>query len=159
SVGAEAFAPGLLQEGEGVAKAAAAAAPAADGDSTVDLLLGYTPGFVTMMGGASQVQTRLQHLVTVGNQAFSSSHAAANLRLVGTLQVNYTDGGNNETALEQLTGSTGSSSVPVPASLQPLREERDRLGADLVSLVRRFRNAEHEGCGIAWLIGGGQSQI
>src|SRR5690606_29208940 len=47
----------------------------------------------------------------------------------------------------------------VPASLRPLREERERVGADLVSLVRRFNNAEHEGCGVAWLLGGDQTQI
>ena len=156
-VGAEAFAPGVLEDGQ--ALAAAAAAPAAVGDPTIDLLLGYTPGFVTMMGGASQARTRLNHIVTVGNQTLVNSQVAANLRLVGTLQVNYTDGGDNETVLDDLTGSTGSSSKPVPASLQPLRQERERLGADLVSLVRRFSDAEHEGCGIAWMIGGGQSPI
>ncbi|GGK13306.1 hypothetical protein GCM10011394_23180 [Luteimonas terricola] len=159
AVGAEAFAPGVLEEGGALAKAASGAAPMAPGDPNVDVLLGYTPGFVTMMGGTSQAQTRLNHIVTVGNQALANSSVAANLRLVGTLQVNYTDNGSNESVLEQLTGSNGSSPVTVPASLQPLREERERVGADLVSLVRRFRDTEHQGCGIAWLIGGGQSQI
>lgn len=158
-VGAEAFAPGVLEEGAALVKAAAGATPAAAGDPTVDLLLGYTPGFVTMMGGSSQAQTRLNHLVTVGNQALANSQIAANLRLVGTLQVNYTDTGSNDSALNALTGSDGGAPVTVPAALRPLREERERLGADLVSLVRRFRNADHEGCGIAWLIGGGRTAI
>lgn len=139
--------------------AAGAPAQAATGGTTVDVLLGYTAGFVSMMGGASQAQTRLNHIVTVGNQAFSNSSVAVNLRLVGTLQVGHTDAGSNQTALEQLTGSNGQSSVPVPGSLQPLRAARETLGADLVALVRRFRDADHDGCGIAWLVGGGQNPI
>src|SRR5690606_26743636 len=59
-----ALAPGVLEEGAALVQAAVDARPAAPGDPTVDLLLGYTPGFVSMMGGSSQVQTRLNHLVT-----------------------------------------------------------------------------------------------
>ncbi|MEN1940092.1 reprolysin-like metallopeptidase [Luteimonas sp. MJ246] len=160
--------PGPLDDTPGVQPAATpavghAAAPAqaaaAAAGTTVDLLLGYTPGFASMLGGASQAQTRLNHLVTVGNQTLANSDVAASFRLVGTLQVNYPDTGSNKTALEQLTGSTGSANVPVPASLQPLRAARETYGADLVSLVRRFRDAEHDGCGIAWLVGGGQVAI
>lgn len=149
-------------EASAAASIAAAAAPmqaAAAAGTTLDLVLGYTPGFASMMGGASQAQTRLNHLVTVGNQAFTNSAVAVNIRLVGTLQVNHPDTGSNETALEQLTGSNGSSNVTVPASLQPLRAARETYGADLVSLVRRFRDADHEGCGIAWLIGGARTPI
>lgn len=132
---------------------------AGSGGTTVDVLLGYTPGFATMLGGASQAQTRLNHIVTVGNQTFVNSGVAVSLRLVGTLQVNYTDAGSNQTALEQLTGSSGQADLPVPASLQPLRNARETHGADLVSLVRRFRDADHQGCGIAWLVGGNQTDI
>ena len=145
--------------GAPVAMAAApSVTPAAT--TTVDVLLGYTPGFASMMGGTSQAQTRLNHLVTVGNQTFTNSNVDVQLRLVGTLQVSYTDTGSNDNALEQLTGSDGTSNnIPVPASLQPLHDARETLGADLVSLVRRFRDADQEGCGIAWLIGGGQAPI
>ena len=143
------------------ARKAAIGAEAAPPDTTttIDLLLGYTPGFAAMLGGASQAQTRLNHMVTVGNETFVNSGVEVSLRLVGTMQVDYPDTGSNETALEQLTGSNGQSDVAVPASLQPLRNARETYGADLVSLVRRFRDADHEGCGIAWLIGGGQTPI
>lgn len=144
-------------EARAAAEAVAAVGPAAT--TTIDVLLGYTAGFASMMGGTSQAQTRLNHLVTVGNQAFANSSVDVSLRLVGTLQVAYPDTGSNDTAVDQLTGSNGSSSVPVPASLQPLRAARETLGADLVSLVRRFRDPEHGGCGMAWLIGGGQTTI
>jgi hypothetical protein len=127
--------------------------------TTVDLLLGYTPGFASMMGGTAQARTRLNHMVTVGNQTFRNSDVDVELRLVGTLQVNYPDTGSSEDALEQLTGSDGTSDVPIPASLMPLRNAREALGADLVSLVRRFRDADQGGCGIGWLIGGRQTPI
>ena len=140
-------------------RAEGAPVQAAAGGTTIDVLLGYTPGVVTMLGGASQVQTRFNHIITVGNQAFSNSSVEVTLRLVGSMQVNYTDTGSNQTALEQLTGSNGQSNVPVPATLQPLRNARETYGADLVSLVRRFRDADHEGCGIAWLVGGDQTPI
>ena len=35
-----------------------------------------------------------------------------------------------------------------------LRAAREQYGADLVSLVRPLRAPQHQGCGIAWLIGG-----
>ncbi|NLA67943.1 MAG: hypothetical protein GX856_06825, partial [Gammaproteobacteria bacterium] len=75
------------------------------------------------------------------------------------MQVNYPDTGTNQNALYQVTGSNGSSPVTVPASLQPLRAARETHGADLVVLVRRFRDPEHDGCGIAWLLGGDQQPI
>ncbi|GHD71385.1 hypothetical protein GCM10007164_17530 [Luteimonas padinae] len=127
--------------------------------TTVDVLLGYTPGFVSMLGGTSQALTRLNHIVTVGNQTFANSSVAVTLRLAGTLQVNYPETGSNRTALEQLTGSNGQTAVTIPASLRPLRNARETHGADLVSLVRSLRDPEHNGCGIAWLIGGNQTQI
>lgn len=132
---------------------------AAAAGTTIDVLLGYTAGFASMMGGASQAQTRLNHLITIGNQTFTNSSVDVELRLVGTMQVGYTDTGSNEDALEKLTGSDGESSVTIPSSLRALRDARETYGADVVSLVRRFRDADHDGCGIAWLIGGGRSGI
>ena len=111
-----------------------------------------------MMGGASQAHTRL---TTSSPWApdLPNSNVAVNLRLVASVQVSHPDTGSNQTALEQLTGSNGQSNVTVPASLQPLRNARETYGADLVALVRRFRDADHEGCGIAWLVGGNQTPI
>jgi peptidyl-Asp metalloendopeptidase len=137
----------------------------ATGDSMqttiIDLLLGYTPGFAAMVGGTSQAVTRLHNIVEVNNEAYANSRIDARVRLVATLQVNYPDNTSNADALEQLTGTDGSGpgNVPIPTSLAPLRAARETFGADLVSLVRRFNTPEHEGCGVAWLIGGGQTEI
>lgn len=130
----------------------AAAAP-----NTVDVVLGYTNGYAAQLGGASQAVTRLNNLVEIANQAKSNSLISRRLRLVRTVQVTYVDATDNATALEELTGYRSGSQIPVPAALQPLRAARDQYGGDLVALVRAFRAPENDGCGIAWLIGGGQT--
>ena len=148
---------------DGAAPATASGQAAVSGGTApvVDLLLGYTPGFAAMLGGSSQAVTRLNNLVEITNQIYLNSNINAQVRLVSTLQVNYPDNTSNEVALEQLTGTDGTApgNVPVPASLTPLRAAREQTAADLVSLVRRFNEPEHGGCGIAWLIGGGQTEI
>lgn len=144
-----------------VSEAAPAVAQAAPptGANTVDVAIGYTPEFATANGGASGAATRLVYLVQVGNQAFSNSDINGYLRIVNTVQVSYTNTNTNQTALQELTGSTGSSPVTVPASLAPLRTARDQYGADIAVLVRKFNTPENEGCGIAWLNGANQTAI
>ena len=127
--------------------------------NTVDVAVGYTPEFATANGGESGANTRLVYLVQVGNQAFFNSDVNGYLRIVRTLQVSYTNTNTNQTALQELTGSNGQSSVAIPASLAPLRTARDQYGADIAILVRKFNTPENEGCGIAWLNGANQTAI
>jgi hypothetical protein len=125
---------------------------------TVDVVLGFTDGFVTKFGGVSQALTRLTNLVALTNQALQASGVTPTIRVVGTQQVAYTDNNGNLTALEALTGITCNPSCApqaVPAALLPLRDAREQFGADLVSLVRPFRAPQHGNCGQAWLLGGG----
>ncbi|WP_202908928.1 reprolysin-like metallopeptidase, partial [Cognatilysobacter segetis] len=144
------------------AAGATAAALDAQGNTVVDLVLGYTPGFVTYYGGESQAQTRLNNMVDITNQAYVNSQVAARVRLVKTLAVNYTELNSNSTALEELTGyksGTGGGQTTPNAAFSALRQARETYGADVVSLVRRFYDPEHDGCGIAWLIGGGRDTV
>lgn len=134
------------------ATAVAQAAPPSAAN-TIDVAIGYTPEFAAANNGASGAATRLVYLVQVGNQAFANSDVNGYLRIVHALQVNYTDTNTNQTALQELTGSTGNSPVTIPASLAPLRTARDQYGADIAVLVRKFNTPENEGCGIAWLNG------
>ncbi|WP_363800657.1 reprolysin-like metallopeptidase [Lysobacter firmicutimachus] len=134
----------------------AAAAAAAAGATTIDLVLGYTNGFAAGLGGASQAVTRLNYLVEVANNGYRNSELGARVRLVQTVQVTYADNTDNGDALEALTGTR---TVPVDPAFNALRAARDQYGADLVSLVRKFNEPENSGCGIAWLIGGGQRAI
>lgn len=140
--------------------------PAAAASSVVDVLLGYTQGFVdsfSSRGGESAAITRLVNMVDITNQAYANSGVSMRVRLVGTLKVpNYPDNTDNGDALEKLTGyKSGSGGGPIATdpAFNALRAKRDELGADLVSLVRAFRTPENDGCGIAWLIGGNKTGI
>lgn len=135
----------------------------ASATNTVDLLLGYTPGLVASYNGSvSAVNTRLTNLVAVTNAAYQRSQVTPRVRLVHTMQVNYTDTNSNDAALAALTGfncTPNCTPASVPAELQPLRNARDQYGADLVSLVRPLRAPQQDGCGIAWVNGGGENPI
>lgn len=125
----------------------------------LDVLLGYTPGLVARIGSESGAVTRMQNLVAIANEAYGSSGVTMRLRLVRSMLVNYTDSNTNQAALQSLTGSSGSGSVPVDAAFNAIRAAREETGADLVSLVRQFREPENDGCGIAWILGGSQTAI
>ncbi|MFZ5657617.1 MAG: FG-GAP-like repeat-containing protein [Pseudomonadota bacterium] len=125
--------------------------------NTIDVVLGYTPGFVSYYGGDSQALTRLNNMVDITNEAYVNSQVDARVRLVRTLLVNYTDANDNKTALQELTGYQNGSRTAPAAAFSELRAAREQHGADLVSLVRRFNTPENDGCGIAWLLGGGRA--
>lgn len=146
----------LADAGPAATSSQAAAVAATGAATTIDVALGYTTTYATELGGDSQAVTRLQNLVDIANQAYTNSQVNAQIRLVRTLAVNYPDATDNSSTLSALTGNTASGSDP---AFSALRAARDQYGADLVSLVRRFRAPENSGCGIAWLIGGGQSSF
>ena len=129
--------------------------------TAVDLVLGYTSAFASDNGGTSGAVTHMNYLVDVTNVAYVNSQIDAKVRLVATVLVNYPDATSNDTTLEQLTGYSSASNVkttPDPA-FNGLRAARDQYGADLVSMVRSFRETANGGCGVGWLIGGGRSGI
>ena len=142
-----------VSAGAQVAQSAVAMGAPPTSTNTIDVVIGYTAGFRAAQGSASIAQTRLVFLMQVGNQGLTNSNVNGYLRLVGTTEVAYTDSNSNQTALQELTGSTGSANVTIPASLTPLRTLRDTQGADVALLVRDFLQPESQGCGIAWLIG------
>lgn len=131
--------------------------------TVVDVVLGYTTGFASRLGGDSQANTRLTNIVDITNQAYLNSNINARVRLVRTVKVNYRDDTSNDQALYDLTGytctPTNCSNTGVVAALQPLHDARAQYGADLVSLVRNFYDAENGSCGVAWILGQGQTAI
>jgi hypothetical protein len=146
--------------GPAMASAPSTAAATSSSGPVIDLVLGYTPGFATMYGGQSQAVTRLNNMVAITNEAYANSQIAGRVRLVHTLQVSYADNTNNGDALEKLTGyKSGTGWVKTDPAFSALRAARDQYGADLVSLVRKFNDPENDGCGIAWMIGGGGSRV
>ena len=140
--------------------AAEAATTTASGKAVVDVLVGFTDGYSTHLNGASAALTRIHNLVEITNQAYVNSQVDTQVRLVHAMQVSYPDATANSTALEELTGFKAPSTRKTPsAAFTGLRSARDQYGADLVVLLRRFQEPENDGCGIAWLIGGGRSGI
>lgn len=132
-----------------------AASATATASTTVDLVLGYTAGFASAWGGDSQAQTRLNNMVEITNETYANSQIDARVRLVRSVAVSYSDTTTNEDALEELTGYRDGTTFTPNAAFNALRAARDQYGGDLVSLVRKFSSG-NEGCGIAWLIGGGR---
>lgn len=137
---------------------------AASASGTVDVLIGYTDGFVQGNSGGpggsvSFVSTKLSFLVEVANESYVNSQVATRIRLVHSMKVDYPDATGNADALYALTGSEGStpSLANVAPELKPLHAARDQYGADLVTLIRDFRHPENVSCGVAWLIGGGRN--
>lgn len=142
-----------------ISTAATAPASAAASTTTVDLVIGYTPGFRDWYGGTAAAATRLNYLVDFTSVAYVNSGINAQVRLVATLLVNgYTTINSNNTALQELTGYSDGPTTPNPA-FNALRAARETYGADLVSLVRKFHTPENDGCGSAWLIGAGKQGI
>ncbi|GAB1594585.1 reprolysin-like metallopeptidase [Lysobacter claricitrinus] len=141
-----------------VAEAVPIAAP-----TVVDLVLGYTTGFASRLGGDSQANTRLTNIVDIANQAYLNSNINSRVRLVKTVPVNYPDNTSNDQTLYDLTGYTcgpsSCSSTNINPALEPLHLARNQYGADLVSLVRNFYDSENGSCGVAWILGQGQRAI
>lgn len=121
----------------------AAAPPAADGRTTIDLMILYTTGMVSRY--PDTLATRLNHLVTEANAAYENSEVDIFLRLVHSQEIAYPDETTNSTALTALTNNT--------APFDQIESLRLLHGADLVTLVRPFDYDNHSGCGIAWLLG------
>ena len=140
--------------------ASAAVQAAASGTVTIDVMVAYTPGFVTELGSQSLALTRIQNLVDITNQAYTASGVNQQIRLVNTVQVNYPDNTSNQSALDDITGiDENGNPVTIPASLQGIAGLRDQYGADLVTLIRSFDSTTQGGCGVGWLIGGNQTAI
>ncbi|MCX7821833.1 MAG: M12 family metallo-peptidase [Syntrophobacterales bacterium] len=113
-------------------------------NTIVDLMAYYTPGVENYLGGASNVRAGIQHLVDLTNEAYRNSKIDLEIRLVHIQKVSYPDSGSIHSALDDLTN--GRSVFSEVSSL------RDRYGADLVTLLRRFDRVTNGGCGLAWIL-------
>lgn len=148
TIAAELAAAGIARREAAQSVTAQAATPTPQ--TTIDLLALYTPGLVTQLGSAAAVQTRMDNLVAIANQAYIDSEVAIRLRLVRIEPVNYDDTSAIDTTLDALTDASNAAFANVPAL-------RDTYGADLVTLVRRYLGADD--CGIAWTGGGKQTPM
>lgn len=133
----------------------AAAAPGST--VTIDVLVLYTPGMESGAGGG--VQTRLDHLVALTNQAYIDSQVAIRVRLVHTQKVTYSEGSSNLDALGALYAGGDTTSPSFDPALAQAGTLRLQYGADLVALIRPFDFARHTDCGRGYLNGFGGNDI
>ena len=111
---------------------------------TVDLMIVYTQGYAANLG--AELQTRLAFLVASANTMYADSEVGIVLRLVHSVQVNYSDTAtNNGEALDDITPVGG----PVNAAFSGIEALRTQYGADMVAFLRNGSNMS--GRGVAWI--------
>ncbi len=121
---------------------AAGLKPDAAVNQTIDVLIGYTDGFVTNNGSQAAALTRINNLIALTNQAYIDSQVLITLRLVHAVQVTYPDNTTTDAALDDLRNGAGAVPVLLRTTL------RDRYGADITVLLRRY-TLNQGGCGLA----------
>jgi hypothetical protein len=119
--------------GEGTGAAAA--------DTTVDLMIVYTPAARNWAVGSGGINLVISEAVQWSQLAFDNSNTGIQLRLVYSGQVNYQESGNFYTDLNRLTGTTD-------GYMDEVHAWRNQVGADMVDL---FEDIEDVG-GVAWLL-------
>lgn len=115
---------------------------AAGANSTVDLMVAYTPGFAARHG--ANLQTRLDYLIAFTNQVLLDSGVDITVRLVHSRRVSYGDAINASDLVSQLVNGTH-------PELSPLGSLRNSYGADLVMLLRPFSYPNDVSCGTGYL--------
>ncbi|MBI3490909.1 MAG: hypothetical protein HY047_03830 [Acidobacteria bacterium] len=125
-----------------VEQAAAGAPPptgAADSGDTFDLLLYYTTGVKTAVGGTVALNAYLTASIAQVNAVYTASAIPSRLRLVGAYETPYVDAGDLFTDLPNITANPDAKVM------------RDRLGADFVGLLV---TKDPKYSGLAYIMGG-----
>src|SRR5690606_7752819 len=137
------------------AKAGTADAVPTKALAVVDVLLGYSSTIASELGSQSAAVTLVSNLAAAANAAYVNSGVSMRLRVVHAMSVSYTDTTTNRDTLQQLTGYNVDTQQPITpnTAFNALRSARNEYVADLVAFVRRYREPEQDGCGIAWLLG------
>jgi hypothetical protein len=123
--------------------------PALAATTVIDVLVVYTKGTANLYGG--DPTTRFNQIFQVTNQIYADSGVNLEIRVAKTLQVDYTDDNNAETALNNITFNQHAAFSGVAAA-------REQANADMVVFYRPYMNS-HGSCGIAWIGGNGTSGV
>ena len=99
---------------------------ATDDDSTVDILVVWTPAAEGQEGGEPQMLSRVEMEIAYANDAFDRSGALVSLNLVGAERVDYLEV-DMFTDIDRLAD-------PDDGHMDAVHDRRDALGADLVHL-------------------------
>ena len=107
-----------------------------------DLLVVYTQAAAKRYGQAT-LESMIVNAVQAANQVYRNSGVAITLDLVGLQQVDYQETGDMKQSLKDLQAQDD-------GHLDDIHALRDRLGADIVTLIAQ----DSDSCGIAWSMRG-----
>ena len=138
----DALIPPVLSSFEVASIAESSQAQAPIGTASIDIMVLFTPELVSSLGSIGSVETRINQLISLTNQAYSDSNMEMELNLVHSEQINAS---NTADVLNDMTNGVG-----VFSSVSALRESK---GADLVVLLRNFEYPLQTYCGVAWILG------
>ena len=127
-------------------KAAGGAFTDADSNTVIDLLLIYNRALARRYPG-EMLETRLNHLVRVADEAMAHSGIDLRLQMVGHAQFNYANFKSNLQFRNDIAATLGGDTR---AGLEGLRALRNQLGADLVIGLRPHDIEKRGNCGIAF---------
>ena len=105
------------------------AAQAQDGVAQIDLLVFWTAAARRVVRGLEPLQTRVDLMVAIANEAYAASGVAQRVRLVGATEVGYEDAVVSD--IDRLVD-------PADDFLSEVHEIRDSYAADLVSGIVTF---------------------
>jgi hypothetical protein len=110
-----------------------------EAQTTIDLMVVYTPKAASQLGGGDATRTVIESLVAFANQAYADSGVNHRIRLVHTEQINYTEQGiyNDLYAMASKDDRV----------MDEVHNMRDLYQADLVTLI-----GSNGSCGIGFLL-------
>jgi hypothetical protein len=118
------------------------ATPQGDDASFIDVMVLYTSAAAAAAGGTSAMNSLIASSISVTNTSYSNSNVPQRVRLVYSAPIAYTESGDIQTDLDNVTNGAGAFSG-VPAL-------RNSYAADLVALMTNTPGSAY--CGIAWLM-------
>ena len=111
--------------------------PQIDNGSQIDVLMVYSDDVRAFLGGTAQAIAFAQQAITITNTVYQNSAIAPRLRLVHTMELNYTEAGNSSNDLNFIRSHQG------------VGIARDLYKADAVGFLVEFST---NACGIAYLM-------
>lgn len=134
----------------GAVKAASSGTTDSNG-KTLDVLVYYSPGMEAQFGSLTAVATRVDALIAAANQAYNAGKLGYTMRRVGLKKIVTSDLTSNNDTLSRFYAGSG--------EFAGVKAERNAMGADLVTLIRPLRTAQHVSCGVAYVGGYGGGNL
>lgn len=119
----------------------AARGGAGDDGSIIDVLVAYTPNARLAEGGENAILALIDASAAGTNTAYANSNVTQRIRVVETMEVNYTESASFSTDLDRLRGTSD-------GFMDEVHGVRNNFGADLVALISTTNGA----CGIGYLM-------